>query len=129
MSIFCHIWLYPLKKILIKSILLIDSVSFWNLCCCIGIVFLLYTGFFSENQCNLFLFWINMYLLFILNSYYVIAIKNALSKVISFLLLPLFLLPVLPVYLLLYGSALCTILILFFVFGIFYSNIYIIIHP
>lgn len=115
------------KKTLVKSILLIDSVSIWNLYCCISIGFLLYIDFFAENQYNLFLFWINIYLLFTLNSYYIIAIKNTFNRIVSLLLLPFFLLSVFLVYILLYSDILCTIITSLLIVSIFHSDIHIII--
>jgi hypothetical protein len=116
------------KKTLIKSVLLIETIRIWNLYWVISLAFLFFNHFFSDTNLNGIVFSVNLFLLFLLNSYYVIAIKNSMSRIISFLLLPLFLVLLLPVYFTFYINIVCVIITLTLIIGLFYANIYILIN-
>jgi hypothetical protein len=111
------------KKALIKSVLLLEITNIWNWYCCVGIVFLLSKNYFAGTDLNCILFSINLYLLFLLNSYYVSAIKNTLNKIVSLLLFPFLFIFILPVYLSLpYSGILCAIITLGLIIVLFYSG-------
>ena len=110
------------KKSLVSSILLLETISAWNLYFCVSIIVLFHTHFSWETNLNPFLLSINMYLLFVFNNYCVICIKCAFGKLLSFLLFPVFLCLLFPVYLLFSSDILCTVVTLALIIIILYCG-------
>jgi hypothetical protein len=110
------------KKMLIKTILLLNVISVWNLYCCIGISVLLHADFFLKSESNILLSSINIYLLFVFNSYFALFFKTFINAFLYLLLFPIFLFLMLPVYLLCHSSILGTLIILTMIIIILYIN-------
>ena len=110
------------KKYLVNSILLLETISTWNLYFCVSIFILFQTHFFLETNINPFLLSINMYLLFVFNNYCTICIKYTFNKLLSFLLFPIFLCLMFPIYLLFSSGILCTVIIFSLIIIILYCG-------
>jgi hypothetical protein len=119
-------WVLPYKKkTLVKAVLLTETFNIWNWYWIISILFLFFKRFFSTSGLNWVVFSICLFLLFFLNSYYIMAIKNGMNRILSFLLLPLFCGLLFPVYFMFYTGILCAIITLGLIICLFYANIYI----
>jgi hypothetical protein len=113
------------RESLIKSVLVLELIDVWNLYSGIIVLFLLVVKFFSTIHLNGLVSSVNIYLLFVLNDYCIIAIKNSMNRGISLLLMPFFLLLLFPVYLLFFTRIWGTIIIIVLIVFMFYCNIYI----